>query len=109
MRGRDWPTWMINGFISIKGKAKEFLGVHLAGKNALIVAGAAERRIGGEMKNGTIVLLSECSILPSFKQEEDIEEFDAPEPYGKISGPFACFVGDYAERRKPRGKILIKK
>jgi len=105
--GFECGSWMAGGLITISGKAKEFLGVHMTGKDALIVSGKAERRCGGEMKRGTIVLLSESQILPSFKQEAEVESFDAP--YGKIDGPFVSYSGDYAESKKPRGLILVKK
>ncbi|MFX0066492.1 MAG: formylmethanofuran dehydrogenase subunit C [Candidatus Hermodarchaeota archaeon] len=107
--GIETGSWMAGGIIEVKGQSGDFLGIHMVSKKALIIAGETDRRAGAQMKNGTIIVLSNhASMLPSFAKQETIEIYEDEEKEMKISGPFDVFIGDFTESKKPKGKILVK-
>ncbi|MFX0094226.1 MAG: formylmethanofuran dehydrogenase subunit C [Candidatus Hodarchaeota archaeon] len=107
--GIETGSWMAGGIIEVKGTTGDFLGVHMASKNAMIIAGGTDRRVGAQMKNGKIIILSnQASLLSSFVKKEKIDAFNDEERGLSFSGPFDVFAGDYTESKKPKGQILLK-
>lgn len=107
--GIETGSWMNGGLIEVKGQTGDFLGVHMGSKNALIIAGGTERRVGAQMNAGTIIILSNnLQMLPSFSKQEIVDVYEDPERAIKLLGPFTLYSGDYTESKKPKGKILVK-
>lgn len=106
--GNEVGAWLAGGTIEIKGNAGEFLGIHM--KNGVIlVHRKVNPRVGAQMIGGQIFLFSKPDkLLPGFEKSTDLIE--SVEVNGKpLSGPFFQFIGDFAERKKPKGVIYIKK
>ncbi len=102
--GRELCTFMNGGKVVVKGNAGDFAGAHM--KKGLIVIQGSARRVGAQMLNGTIVVLTNVEPLPSFElvgEEKDIE-IDGE----KFSGTFLKYIGDKAEIRA-KGTLYIKK
>lgn len=106
--GNEVGAWLAGGTIEIKGDAGEFLGIHMK-KGAIVAHGKVNPRVGAQMTGGQIILLSKRNkLLPGFEKSADL--IDSVEVNGKpLTGPFLQFIGDYAERKKPKGIIYIKK
>ena len=105
--GNEVGAWLAGGSIEIKGNVGEFLGIHMK-KGAIVVHGKVSPRIGAQMTGGQIILLSKPDqLLSGFEQIDDTLE--SIEVNGKqLTGPFLQFFGDYAERKKPKGVLLIR-
>jgi len=101
-------AWFSGGTIEIKGNAGEFLGVHMK-KGAIIVHGKTDARVGAQMTGGQIILFKNPKeVLSGFEKNDELPE--EIEIDGKtFKGPFTTLVGDHAERKKPKGTMLIKK
>ncbi|MFQ6124129.1 MAG: formylmethanofuran dehydrogenase subunit C [Candidatus Heimdallarchaeota archaeon] len=106
--GNEVGAWLAGGTIEIKGNVGEFLGVHMK-KGVIVAHGKVNPRVGAEMTGGQIILFSEPDRLLSGFEKSDVM-VESVEINGKpLSGPFIKFIGDFAERKKPKGVILIRK
>ncbi len=105
--GNEVGAWFSGGIIEIKGNVGEFLGVHMK-KGSITVHGNVNPRVGAQMTGGQIILFTHPDeILSGFKPSEEVlENIDINGKH--IKGPFNTFIGDYAERKKPKGAILIR-
>jgi len=100
--GVEAGAWMTGGTLIIRGTAGPFLGVHM--QNGEILAGACPRRVGGEMRGGLIVVLGPVHVLPSFVSDGNIDDVDIAGE--RLSGPFARYLGDVAEKGK--GTLVVR-
>ncbi|MHA2296951.1 MAG: formylmethanofuran dehydrogenase subunit C [Candidatus Hodarchaeales archaeon] len=106
--GNEVGSWMKGGKIEINGRAGDFIGVHMGSKKALIVAGSAGPRAGGQMTSGKIVVHDPAYVpIPSFKRVEEVKQVKISEEE-VLEGSFIHFIGDYSERKKPAGNLFVK-
>jgi len=105
--GNEVGAWFSGGTIEIKGNANEFVGVHMK-KGTIIVHGTINSRVGGQMTGGQIILFTPPeAILSGFKLSED--HLESVEVNGtSYKGPFNTYIGDHAERKKPKGALIIR-
>jgi len=106
--GNEVGAWLAGGTIEIKGNAGDFLGIHMK-KGVIVAHRKVNPRVGAEMTGGQIILFSKPDkLLPGFEKSAD--PIESVEVNGKpFTGPFFQFIGDFAERKKPKGVILIQK
>ncbi len=88
------------------GSADYYLGVHNHG-GTLICEGDAEGRVGADMSHGQIIVMGKVkSMLPSFKQKDEVKKIITPA--GEFKGNYLEFTGDHA-LSKPKGILYVKK
>jgi len=101
--GSEAGHCLSGGRVTVKGRAESFAGVRM--HSGLLVLGSAERRVGAQMTGGSIVVLAETELLPSF---ELIERVTSPEIEGvRFEGVFEVYAGDLAERNA-KGRVYVK-
>lgn len=100
--GVEAGAWMAGGTLIVRGTAGSFLGVHM--QKGEILACACPRRVGGEMRGGLIVVLAPVHVLPSFVPDGTVDDVDIAGE--RLSGPFARYSGDVAEKGK--GTLLVR-
>ncbi len=111
--GSEVASWLRGKEIvlNIKGNAGAFLGVHMH-QGTIIVDGDVDRRVGGEMSGGKIIINGKLiEILPSFVYAGEVNEIPLSETV-KITGNYLKFEGDFANispKAKDKGEIYLNK
>ncbi|EHP86799.1 Formylmethanofuran dehydrogenase [Methanotorris formicicus Mc-S-70] len=105
--GNNIGGGLSGGEIIIKGNVGQFCGIRQNG-GFIYIGGNAERAVGVEMSKGDIVVCGRIRFFaPGFEFAN--EEVDININGMQINGEFLKFVGDYAIKRNPKGKLYALK
>ncbi|AEF95877.1 formylmethanofuran dehydrogenase subunit C [Methanotorris igneus] len=105
--GNNVGGGLSGGEIIIKGNVGQFCGIRQSG-GFIYIGGNAERAVGVEMSKGDIVVCGRIRFFaPGFEFAN--EEVDININGMQINGEFLKFVGDYAIKRNPKGKLYALK
>src|SRR5271157_1215874 len=90
------------------GGAGKLLGLHNHG-GTIIVNGACDLNIGGDMARGNIVINgSIIRVLPGFKKAEEVDGASIELPTGdSLTGTYTHYLGDYAVQKKAGGNLYV--